>query len=259
MSPDMGQCVDIDISEDFLDVYLHPAGKEVRPPHSDEGAASLIALLRDYTVERVVLESTGGLQRRLVRSLQEAGYSVSVVTDRVAGRRGPASGREREVPAPGVHPGRASPGASEAVHGGVQRAEVQPGDRGDLRPPGVAWEEVQAGADGVHAESAGVDEHAGGPGAALGPIARDPIPSPWACLGGSASVSDLTPRDCVLCPKTRPPGTPSGCPTSRPSRRGPTPRSGPFFCEYPLDSDIRPGSDTGPRVAREAVAGGVTS
>src|SRR5215207_4546730 len=79
MSPVTGQCVGIDISEDFLDVYLHPAGKEVRLPHSDEGAASLIALLRDYKVERVVLESTGGLQRRLVRALQEAGYSVSVV------------------------------------------------------------------------------------------------------------------------------------------------------------------------------------
>src|SRR4029450_5713475 len=51
----------------------------VRLPHSDEGAASLIVLLRDYPVERVVLESTGGLQRRLGRALQEAGYSVSVV------------------------------------------------------------------------------------------------------------------------------------------------------------------------------------
>ena len=79
MSPVPGQCVGIDISEDFLDVYLHPAGKEVRLPHDDEGTASLLALLREYKIERVVLESTGGLQRRLVRSLQEAGYSVSVV------------------------------------------------------------------------------------------------------------------------------------------------------------------------------------
>src|SRR3954452_22645031 len=79
MSPVTGQCVGIDISEEFLDIYLHPAGKEVRLPHSDEGTASLVALLREYKVERVVLESTGGLQRRLVRSLQEAGYSVSVV------------------------------------------------------------------------------------------------------------------------------------------------------------------------------------
>jgi transposase len=79
MSTDTGQSVGIDISEDFLDVYLHPAGKEVRLPHNDEGTATLIALLRDYKVERVVLESTGGIQRRLVRSLQEAGYAVSVV------------------------------------------------------------------------------------------------------------------------------------------------------------------------------------
>src|SRR4051794_14769336 len=75
----LGQCVGIDISEDFLDVYLHPAGREVRLPHNDEGTAALLALLRDFKIERVVLESTGGLQRRLVRALQEARYAVSVV------------------------------------------------------------------------------------------------------------------------------------------------------------------------------------
>jgi transposase len=74
-----GQSVGIDISEDSLDVYLHPAGKEVRLPHDDEGTGSLLELLRVFAIERVVLESTGGLQRRLVRSLQEAGYAVSVV------------------------------------------------------------------------------------------------------------------------------------------------------------------------------------
>jgi transposase len=79
MSPVTGQSVGIDISEDFLDVYLHPAGKEVRLPHNDEGTASLLELLRGFDIERIVLESTGGLQRRLVRSLQEAGYAVSVV------------------------------------------------------------------------------------------------------------------------------------------------------------------------------------
>ena len=61
MCPVPGQCVGIDISEEFLDVYLHPAGKEVRLPHNDEGTASLLALLRDHKIERVVLEGTGGL------------------------------------------------------------------------------------------------------------------------------------------------------------------------------------------------------
>lgn len=79
MGTTTGQSVGIDISEDFLDVHLHPAGKEVRLPHNDEGTASLLELLRGFDIERVVLESTGGLQRRLVRALQEAGYAVSVV------------------------------------------------------------------------------------------------------------------------------------------------------------------------------------
>src|SRR5262249_3796738 len=74
-----GQCVGIDISEGFLDVYLHPAGKEVRLSHNDEGIEALLVLLHSHEIERVVLESTGGLQRRLVRALQEEGYAVSVV------------------------------------------------------------------------------------------------------------------------------------------------------------------------------------
>src|SRR5262245_48586342 len=74
-----GQKVGIDISEDFPDVYIHPAGEEIRLPHDDEGTESLLARLREHQIERDVLESTGGLQRRLVQSLQGAGYAVSVV------------------------------------------------------------------------------------------------------------------------------------------------------------------------------------
>src|SRR4051812_25258410 len=58
-----GQSVGIDISEDFLDVYLHPAGRRC-------GCR---------TATRVVMESTGGLQRPLVRALQGAKYAVSAV------------------------------------------------------------------------------------------------------------------------------------------------------------------------------------
>lgn len=54
-----GQSVGIDIGEDFLDVYLHPAGKEVRLPHDDEGPASLLALLRGHEIGRVVLQHRG--------------------------------------------------------------------------------------------------------------------------------------------------------------------------------------------------------
>jgi hypothetical protein len=53
MSTDTGQSVGIDISEDFLDVYVHSAGKEVRLPHNDEGIATLITLLREQTIVRV--------------------------------------------------------------------------------------------------------------------------------------------------------------------------------------------------------------
>jgi hypothetical protein len=47
-----GQSIGIDISEDFLDVYLHPGGKVVRLPYNDEGTTSLLALLREHLIER---------------------------------------------------------------------------------------------------------------------------------------------------------------------------------------------------------------
>lgn len=72
MSTTAGQSVGIDISENFLDIHLHPGGKEVRLSQ-DEGTAALLEMLSGFDIERVVLERTGGLQRRLVRSLQEAG------------------------------------------------------------------------------------------------------------------------------------------------------------------------------------------
>ena len=102
MSTVTGQSIGIDISEDFLDVYLHPAGKEVRLPHNDEGTASLLALRGDFDIERVVLESTGGLQRRLVRSLQEATPSAWSTP----GGSGPTAGRSGGWPRPtGSTPG----------------------------------------------------------------------------------------------------------------------------------------------------------
>lgn len=74
-----GQSVGIDVSEDFLDIHINPAGAERRLPYTAEGMASLVGLLKGYAVERVALESTGGLQRRLERALREAGYPVSAV------------------------------------------------------------------------------------------------------------------------------------------------------------------------------------
>jgi hypothetical protein len=46
MSTATGQSVGIDVSEQHLDVYLHPAGLERRLPYTAEGVESLIELLR---------------------------------------------------------------------------------------------------------------------------------------------------------------------------------------------------------------------
>ena len=134
MSAATGQSVGIDVSEQHLDVHIHPAGVERRLPYTAEGTGSLIEMLKGHAVERVVLESTGGLQRW------------------------PASR------------------AVEAVHGGVQRTAVQPGDQGAQFASHRPGQVVQAGDDRLHEEARGADEHPRGAKAGLGPVARNLTP-----------------------------------------------------------------------------------
>jgi transposase len=309
------QSVGIDVSEQYLDIHLHPAGLDRRLPYNAEGTEALIELLKSHTVERLVLESTGGMQRRLERALRAAGHAVSVVnperiwayrklvgraakTDRVDARltaeyaatMRPAEGlnrseaqhammelssrRDQLIEAiaaekkrlrraehdvvrgsleaqiaslkreadrieaaiaeavskdeatkataailqsiPGVgrltahllaielpelgrlgakqiaslagvapHPAESGktqgvafirggrPRAVEAVHGGVQRPAVQPGNRRALLPPFRPGQVVQAGDDRLHEEAGDVDEHPGGARPGSGPLTRN--------------------------------------------------------------------------------------
>src|SRR5262249_3303469 len=91
-----------------------------------------------------------------------------------------ASGRRPDGPAV-VPPGTAAAGS------------VGRSDQGILRPAGCPGQDVRAGDDGVHAEAAGPDENAGGPGSALGPIVRDLIPTGRICFEFPVALAALAP------------------------------------------------------------------
>jgi len=73
------QYVGVDISEDHLDVYVHPLGQMRRLRHDDQGMLDLVSWLHGHEIVRVVMEGTGGLQRRLQAALQRSSIPVSVV------------------------------------------------------------------------------------------------------------------------------------------------------------------------------------
>lgn len=78
--------VGIDVSKDTLDLAIRPDGTHMQVPNTDDGFDQLVARLRPLGPVLIVLEATGGYQRRVVAALSLAGLPVVVIN--------PARGRE---------------------------------------------------------------------------------------------------------------------------------------------------------------------
>lgn len=71
--------VGIDVSKDTLDIVIRPGGTHRTVPNTDDGLGQLVALLRPLGPVLVVLEATGGYQRRAAAALALAQLPVAVV------------------------------------------------------------------------------------------------------------------------------------------------------------------------------------
>jgi transposase len=71
--------VGIDVSKDTLDVAIQPDGTHRQVANTDEGFDQLVTLLRPLAPTLIVLEASGGYQRRVVAALSLAGLPVAVV------------------------------------------------------------------------------------------------------------------------------------------------------------------------------------
>lgn len=85
--------VGIDVSKATLDVAIRPDGTHRQVPNTDEGFDQLVALLVPLGPVLVVLEATGGYQRRVVAALSLAGVPVAVVNPARAREFAKALGR----------------------------------------------------------------------------------------------------------------------------------------------------------------------
>lgn len=74
--------VGVDISERCLDVHVSPDAVATTFAHDAAGIGRLLAWLATRSVAWVVVEATGGIERRLVTALHAAGPRVAVVNPR---------------------------------------------------------------------------------------------------------------------------------------------------------------------------------
>ena len=74
--------VGVDVSERRLDVHVSPEGVATAFAHDRGGIGRLLAWLATRSVALIVVEATGGLERRLVDGLHAAGLPVAVVNPR---------------------------------------------------------------------------------------------------------------------------------------------------------------------------------
>jgi transposase len=88
--------VGIDVAKRSLQVCLlmeDDSQRHLSLPHDEEGIQTLLAELRPCVVQRIVIEATGGLQRRIACDLEAAHLPVAVVNPRQARDFAKASAR----------------------------------------------------------------------------------------------------------------------------------------------------------------------
>jgi transposase len=87
------QWIGIDVSQAWLDIALRPAGTYWRVSNQPAGWLELVENLKRLSVNLIVLESTGGMERGIVQLLQQQSLSVAVINPKRARDFAKASGQ----------------------------------------------------------------------------------------------------------------------------------------------------------------------
>jgi transposase len=91
--PTEPQWVGIDVSQAWLDIVLRPAGTYWRLSNQESGWIELLEHLKRLSINLIVIESTGGMERGIVQVLQQQGLPVAVINPKRARDFAKASGR----------------------------------------------------------------------------------------------------------------------------------------------------------------------
>src|SRR5579862_6021851 len=74
--------VGIDVAKDSFDVAVLPGEQSASFSYDDAGLEQLLQWLRPHGICLIVLEATGGLERRIAGELIDAGHQVAIVNPR---------------------------------------------------------------------------------------------------------------------------------------------------------------------------------
>lgn len=74
--------VGVDVSKHRLDIHIHPEGVSLQFPNDSVGIEDLLQLLKEYSVQCIAIESTGGYERNLLYRLIEQDLPASLVNPR---------------------------------------------------------------------------------------------------------------------------------------------------------------------------------
>lgn len=94
-----GVFVGVNVSKDRLDVAFRPSGEKLIVPNDRRGVTRLIRTISCLKPERVVLELSGGFERKLLERLSEEGSPVSMVNPRNVRKFARASGQRAKTDA----------------------------------------------------------------------------------------------------------------------------------------------------------------
>lgn len=72
-------CAGIDVSKNMLDVAIWPEKATFRVENTPQAHAELVKRFKDLGVERVLLEATGGYEKRVLHAVQRAGFHAMCV------------------------------------------------------------------------------------------------------------------------------------------------------------------------------------
>jgi transposase len=68
--------VGVDVSKKILDVHLHPVNKKLQVTNDASGIEKLTVFLRNFDVDQVVCEASGGYELLMMRMLEKRGFKV---------------------------------------------------------------------------------------------------------------------------------------------------------------------------------------
>lgn len=70
--------VGVDVSKDYLDVFLKPSGESFRERNSKEGIKRLFDRLKNHCLESVICEASGGYEALLVQTCVKANKNIRI-------------------------------------------------------------------------------------------------------------------------------------------------------------------------------------